>query len=241
MSKIMICCNDNISDDKSLEHVFLQTDYLGNIYLKYNDKYYIVSLDSYTESGIELNRIYNVNIFRKNLLESQFLKDAVKKGIIKTNSSSLSGRAYESLNDMNDEEREEYISKNDFSCFDASFHERKYFWVQYNEEDEPTEGDEDSNFYLNGIAENTCHDGIQYSDLLSLNTGSFDTILIKGDTTSKKVISNTERIDGYCTARLTVYTSGHFRTNFIDSSKMGRLCISNSDKDADIVIKKISN
>jgi len=241
------------------EKVYLQTDYQGNIYLKHNDQYYIVSLDSYTDSGVELNKIYKVDAFRKNLMESQFLQRAVRSGVIKANNSSLAGRAYESLNDMTDDEREEYMAKNDFSNFDPGYHERKYFWVQYKEDDEPLEGEEDDSFYLNGISEGSYPDqkqalvqgqgqGMMYSDLLSMSPGSFDTILIQGDTASKRVISNTERVDGYCTARLTVYTSGHFRPNFMDSSKMGRLCVETKPKvgkpdetESMLVVKKISN
>ena len=91
------------------------------------------------------------------------------------------------------------------------------------------EGEEDDGFYLNGISEGS-QQGMVYSELLSLNPGTFDTILIQGDTTSKNVVSTTERIDGYCTARLTVYTSGHFRPNFMDSSRLSRLCIVNQPK-----------
>jgi hypothetical protein len=211
------------------ETVYMQTDYMGNIYLKHNDQYYIVSLDSYHPSGVELNRIEKPNIFRKNLIESRFLKDAIKSGVIKANNTSLTGKAYESINDMTDEEHSDYMTKNDFSSFDSSFYERKYYWIQYKEEDELLEGEEDDGFYLNGISEGS-QQGMMYSELLSLNPGTFDTILIQGDTTSKNVVSTTERIDGYCTARLTVYTSGHFRPNFMDSSRLSRLCIVNQPK-----------
>lgn len=227
------------------ESVYIQTDYLGNIYLKHNDQYYTVSLDSYQPSGVELNKIEKPNIFRKNLIESRFLRDAVKSGVIKANNSSLAGKAYESMSDMTEEELDDYMTKNDFSSFDSSFHERKYYWVQYNEEDEPLEGEEDDGFYLNGISEDS-QQGMVYSDLLSLSPGTFDTILIQGDTTSKGVISTTERIDGYCTARLTIYTSGHFRPNFMDSSRLSRLCIvtqpkqnSPDETESVLVVKKI--
>lgn len=212
------------------EEVYVQTDYMGNVYLKHNDQYYTVSLDSYHPSGVELNKIEKPNIFRKNLIESRFLKDAVRSGVIKANNSSLAGKAYESMSDMTEEELDDYMAKNDFSSFDSSFHEKKYYWVQYNEEDEPMEGEEDDGFFLNGISDGPQQQGIMYSDLLALSPGTFDTLLLQGDTSSKNVISSIERVDGYCTARLTVYTSGHFRPNFMDSSKLSRLCVTMQPK-----------
>lgn len=229
------------------EKVFVQTDFMGNIYLKHGDQYYTVSLDSYQPSGVELNLINKPDIFRMNLVESKYLRDAVKSGVIKANSSSLAGKAYESMTDMTEEDMDEYMSKNNFSNFDTSFHEKKYYWIQYKEEDEPMEEEENDEFYLNGISEGS-QPGIMYSDLLSYSSGSFDTIMIQGDTASKNVVSTTERIDGYCVARLTIYTSGHLRSNFMDSSKLSRLCVEQKPKEgnpetmiASLVVKKIRN
>src|SRR5437016_14373673 len=84
-------------------NVVIQTDYLGNIYIKhiYNslsanvpskglssdkdnknneekDKYYIVSLDSYTDPGVILTPIKNPNNFRNNLLDCPHLAKSVK-------------------------------------------------------------------------------------------------------------------------------------------------------------------
>ncbi len=218
----------------------IQTDYLGNIYIKNNNDnvYYIVSLDSSLDSGIELIRIKNPNRFRKNCEDHTHLTKQVRSGTIKASNSTLMGRAYESLTDMTDEEREEYMSMNDFSSYDLGFHERKYFWVQYKEEDEPLEEEEDDGFYLNGVSNGDTGVGIMYSDLLSLTSGSFDTILIQGDIISKNVVSNVERIDGYCTQRLSIHSSGHFRTNFMDTTKMARLCIDPTTKD--LVMRKIN-
>jgi hypothetical protein len=265
MSKILVCVetekNDNINvldvnnNSKSIDvkvfeyqpekdtYAIIQTDYLGNIYIKQtnnnDDIYYIVSLDSNEDSGscIELIRIKNPNIFRKNLEDEAHLKKSVRSGDIKASGSTLMGRAYETITDMTEEEREDYIIKNDFCSFDPGFDERKYFWVQYKDNDEPLEGEEDDGFYLNGISNNENETGIMYSDLLFLTPGTFDTLLIEGNTTSKNVVSTVERVDGYCTKRLTIYTSGHFRTNFIDNSKMARLCINPQTKE--LTMKKI--
>lgn len=223
-------------------NVVVQADCLGNVYIKNlsNNVYYIVSLDVDLDPGIELIRIKSPDRFRKNFENHNHLTKSVRSGTIKASNSTLMGRAYESLVDMTDEDREEYMAKNDFSSYDLGFRERKYFWVQYKEEDEPLEEEEDDGFYLNGISvsDPTTNgtSGIMYSDLLSLTPGSFDTILIQGDIFSKNVVSNVERVDGYCTQRLTVYSSGHFRTNFMNTIKMARLCVDPVTKD--LVMKK---
>src|SRR5580692_5178477 len=99
--------------------VYLHADYLGNIYLKHinsEDKskstYYIVTPDAYSEEGIELTPIKHPDSFRKNLLDSGFLKQNVKHGEIKANKMTLRGKAYKSINDMSLDEKEEYTDSN---------------------------------------------------------------------------------------------------------------------------------
>ena len=205
---------------------FLQTDYLGNIYLKFNETYYFVNLDPALLQGVELSLVINPDTFKKNLLEMKSLVNNVKSGEIRSGNQTLRGRVYESLNEMTEDERDEYLMKNDGSIFDPQFKERDYFWVQYKQDDEVLEEEQDDTFFINGYHDTALENyGIMYSELLCLTPGSFDTILIGGDLTSKNVASSVERVDGYCTCRLTVYETGHLRTNFIDTSKLGILCI----------------
>lgn len=331
MSKITVYQERIINEQNKIKYEYIpingnnyaciQTDYLGNIYIKYKDIYYIVSLDISAESGIQLTQIIKPNCFRNNLLEIKNISENVRTGIINSGNQTLRGRVYETLNDMDDEEREDYMLKNDCSSYDPGFYERKYFWVQYQEEDEPIEGEIDDSFYMNGIVYNNklnqeseqvsqinesiseelkieelqidnntniddnidlcdlndelkddvkCYmeekkiikndistannkikvkinenitsnntiNGIMYSDLLSLTPGTFDTILIEGDITSNRVVSSIERVDGHCSARLTLYTSGIFRANFIDISKFSKLCI---DFESNQLITKLMN
>ena len=44
------------------QYATLQIDLLGNTYLKHNDTYYIVSIDSYSPIGVELTKIKNPKI-----------------------------------------------------------------------------------------------------------------------------------------------------------------------------------
>jgi len=231
MSKITIYNKENTKySPNSREFGVLQTDYLGNVYLKYKNDYYIISLDVDNAVGALLTQVKYPEVFRKNLQETNFLRKEVKSGIIKSGHNTLRGRVNDSISNMTDEEIDDYVSKNDYMSYDPQFIERNYFWVQYQEDNEELYDEENNNFYLNGVIdesemEKDNIDGIIYSDLLSLSNGTFDTILIKGDIRSKNVVSTIERIDGHCTSRLTVYTSGYIRANFFDRVKYSRLCI----------------
>lgn len=218
------------------QSVLLQTDYNGNIYLRHDDKYYIVSLDQYCDSGVELTPINKPDYFRKNLLEKK--KIEIRSGTIRVSDNTLRGRVYDSLNEMTEEEREEYAEKNNYSAYDPEFHERKYYWVQY-KEDEPLDEFIEDEFYLNGVSSDRSDAGIVISDLLADGIGTFDTILIDGDQSSKHVISTIEKIDNSSTARLTVYSkSGYFRANFMNMSKYGRLCFDQDKKELIVVPQK---
>lgn len=240
MSHIAIY-KENISRDinqpitySMIDYAILQIDLLGNTYLKYNDTYYIVSIDQYCSSGVELTKIKNPNIFRKNLIEGQNLKKGMKSGVIKSNNTTLRGKAHESINDMTDEEKNEYMDKNNYMINDDGCIAKKYFWVKYDEDDEPLEGETDDGFYLNGVVDESDineSQGIVHSDLLSLVPGTFEVILIQGDINSKYIISNIARIDGYYTNNLTVYTSGKLRTNFIEVTKLAILCLDTNTGD----------
>jgi hypothetical protein len=242
--------------------VIPQVDYSGNLYLKHvieqktsnNDEkghdeksvYYMISLDQYSETGIDLTPIKNPNTFRKNLLESGFSKNNVRSGEIKTNKTTLRGKAYKSLKNMSSEEREEHEDSHEYFLFDDTFKESQYYWVQYKEEDQNYEDEYDNTFYINGAHEENDQNakidsknktGLTYSDLLILTSPSFDSILIQGDERSESVISTVERCDGSCFSRLTLYTSGFIKINFIDKIREARLCMVNNV----LVAKSVSN
>ena len=132
---------DNKYDEQNEIKVYLLVDYLGNIYLKHDETYYIISVD--VESGTEINKIYNTAIFRKNLDEYKFLSESVKSGIIKLNSTTLAGKASETLSGMNEEERTEYMEKNDLFYNDSNFDEKKGYWVQYKDKMSDESSDDD--------------------------------------------------------------------------------------------------
>jgi hypothetical protein len=210
------------------QHVVLHIDLLGNTYLKHNNTYYIVSIDEYAPTGIELTKINNPNIFRRGLIEAQNLKKGIKSGVINANNTTLRGKAYESISNMTDEEKDDYMDKNNFMVNNDDCIEKKYFWVKYDEDDELFEDEIDDGFYFNGLVDASeigSIPGIVNSDLLSPVSGSFEVIMIQGDIGSKRVVSNIAKIDGYCTSNLTVFTSGKLKANFVDVTKLARLCI----------------
>jgi hypothetical protein len=86
----------------------------------------------------------------------------------------------------------------------------------------------DDGFNLNGLVDEsetgTTH-GIISSDLLTPVSGSFDIIMIHGDLTSKRVVSNICKKNGFSTSTLTVYTSGKIKTNFVNVTKLANLYV----------------
>jgi hypothetical protein len=252
MSKVYISSETNVSTNDSTnvstnvstndsttdftpDFVHIQVDYLGNIYIKHGSDYYTVSLDAYLPAGIELNKISKLDIFRKNHSEYQFLKKEIKSGVIKPSETTLTGKAHELMNQMTEEEYADYMEKNNYSNYDSTFEEKQHYRIDLKEEDDDTlEGIINDNFYLHGVVDdNESTQGIIYSDLLSFNPGSFDVILINGEKSSNNVLSVIERVDGYYTARLTIYTKGIFKANFMDKQILAKLVKKSSNEESD--------
>lgn len=211
----------------------VEVDYLGNIFLVHNDVYYYVTIDPADKhNNVTLNIIKNVEYYRNNLKENEHLEKHFKSGIIRSGKGTLCGKVYDSIHNMNEEELQEYIMYNEYGTCDLNFIEKKYYWTQYENIDEQLEDDSNIEFYLNGVIkrEESNKNGIFISELLMSAENSFDTILIHGNKTSKKVLSTIERIDNYCSIRLTIYTDGIFRINFIDSVVYYRLCVDEHNK-----------
>jgi hypothetical protein len=209
------------------EYVYVQTDVNGNIYLKHKNKYYIVSLDDDEKSGINLTLINNPAIFRRKLQDNIELLKTIKSGIIRSGHKTLKGIIADNIDhDGNNNDNSDDLDELDYQYQkDDQFTERGLYWVKYNLDDEPNEFESNETYYLNGVVNDTNNEGIIMSDLLASYPGTFDTLLMKGHSTdSKTVISSIERIDGHCSKRLTIYTCGNFKANFIDKSKYSKLC-----------------
>ena len=211
------------------KYTLVLVDHNGNIYLKHNDVYYIITIDPSYPSGIELIKIKDPSIFKKNRDAYGDISSDIKSGIIRAGSITLRGKIHDSITDMTDEEQIELSDKNEFSISQLYCEEKKYYWVKYADHDSIDEPC-DSEFYINGaikfneLSNDNENLGMVHSDILISTFGSFETMLINGDLGSTHIISSTERIDGYSSAYLTIYTSGKFKANFIDNIKLSYLC-----------------
>lgn len=231
--------------------LILQVDFIGNVYFKYGEDYYIISLDldaqnksnqnSNSDTGIELTKIKNPSYFRDILIDSNHFKSAVKSGIINASDMTLRGKAHQTMKNMTDDEKDEYLEKNDYMDYDDGCVEKRYFWVKYEDED----NEDDEHYYINGAVNESevgISYGMVYSDLLALYPGTFEVIMIQGDHNSKKVISSTEKMNGFNSGlRLIVYTGGYVKVSFMDKSILSKIYFDNTDSDSTIKIIKINS
>jgi hypothetical protein len=234
---------DNSNNEKEIEfnvlsydpvegtHAFAHVDYLGNMYLKHNDTYYIISLDNDLNEGVSLTPIAKPEVFKNNYSESKFLKNDIRSGTIRANVQTLKGRVQDTITDMTEEERDDYELQYD----DNNRPEKKFYRVQYESDDEMMEEEIDDGFYLNGVvdiegAADSDSKGILMSDMLAFDIGSFDVVLIHGDMRSKNVVSSIEKKNGFSPSTLAIYSSGHFVARFVDQTKIGRLCLSDTNE-----------
>tara|TARA_B110000908_G_C10256667_1_gene456026 strand:- start:2893 stop:3600 length:708 start_codon:yes stop_codon:yes gene_type:complete len=229
MSYIHISQINNESDNKN--NASIEIDYNGNVYILYNNTYYIISLEQDNINGLELIKIDNSRYYQDMYNENKHLFGNMMFGNILSGETTLSGKVHSQLNDMTQDEKDIYSLKNNYDFNNTQFIENTYFRVHKNESDENE--DENILFHLNGIDIKNEHKGLTLSKLLIPYSCSFDTIYIDGEIISKNVISSSERIDGYCSSRLTIYSSGYFRCNFIDKVILSKLYID----DTNLVIK----
>lgn len=214
--------NKNVLNEYTDTYATVEIDYNGNVYLLCNNIYYIVLLDIDNINGLELIKInntqYYIDIFNEN---KHLFTDAIM-GVIVSGDRTLSGKIYDQLNDMTDEDKSNFSFKNNYDfSHDPQFIESKYYRVKYDHE----YTDDNIVYRLNSVSKDGKQKGIVLSRLLSPSCSSFDTLYIDGELISKNVVSSSERIDGCCSSRLTIYSSGYIRCNFIDKVIMSKLCI----------------
>ena len=229
MTKIKIHHFESDNIDDTNKYCQVQTDYCGNTILKFNNEYYIIILDATLPNGATINKIKCPDRFRKNLQANLNIINEYKSGKIHPTSKSLKGLTRQTLSDMNDEERDDYMTKNNFYIDHQNFTEGQYYWTSYENDDDLLECEEDDGYYLNGIISSDDSDkgvnGIVKSDILLYTPGTFATILMIGNLESKYVASTLERIDEYCTSRLIIYSEGYIKINFIDKNIISKICI----------------
>lgn len=216
----------NAVENKATElKAYIEGDYNGNIYIRYNGIYYIVFLDIDSKNGIELIKIENIKYYNDIYNENIDIYKNIYRGNIISKNTTLSGKVYEKINDMSDEEKKNYQLKNNYETSDPHFTERQYYSVIYDKIQDDDIQDDNMYFRFNNIYTEQEYKGLKIANLLWPYPCSFDTIYIDGDIISKNVVSSIERIDGYCTSRLTIYSSGYFRCNFIEKIILSKICV----------------
>ena len=215
MSKINV---SSVSPDIFDSYALLHVDYNGNIYIQHLDKYYMVSLDNVIKSGIELTLMVNVERFKKNLLEFNETKKIYKYKKVMLD---LYGKAIEKFNELDDGEKCDFNEVNDNHHHDPNHIEKKYYKIDkdlsyLDDLDDDLGNNLDDGFNLCGNFEN----GMIISDMLSLYTCSFETVLIEGE---NNVLASTEKILNDCYQRITIYLNGTTRVNFIDKVCIGKI------------------
>lgn len=172
-------------------------DFKGNLFAIYDNKYYYVMIDD--ESGLCFEKINHIEKFIN-------VDDYNKKiGQIQSGNTTLRGKVLENLNNKDEEE----IQDMDMYDYNNYYPEKSLFYLQNNEEENSDcESIDDESFNING----------EYLDksILSFETiGSFDVVVIEGSLTSKFVVFTMERSNGICCKRLTIFTDGIFKVNYI--------------------------
>jgi len=223
MNTITIYSN---TDEKINVNGLFYGDLNGNMYFVINNDYYIVSLDYYLKEGIEFIKIKNINNFKKNYEEFKTNLQNTKSGTINQSNLTLKGMAQENIQNMSDDEKDKFLDNNEYFGESDNIIEKKYYWLKHND-DLSSDDEYNDNYYLNGfinISDVSEKYGIVHADVLSIHKGTFDVFLIRGDLTSKNIISTMEKQNKSSTMFLTIYTDGYVKSNFIDKIKISRIC-----------------
>ena len=104
--------------DGKISKCFVECDCNGNIFLKYNDQYYTLSLDCEEETGITLCRIRDPKHYIKSRMMHIHKK---KEGKIHNTQQTLKGKVKDKINNMDDEEKDDFIDKNHYTSYDRHF------------------------------------------------------------------------------------------------------------------------
>ena len=203
-------------------------DYHGNVYLVYNDITYLISLNTdKSSSPIELLPIKNINIFKKHYLNNIQHESNKKCGKIILSNNTLKGKASENIDKMTDEEREDYIMKNEYFTFDISMYEKNYYRIKNDDDNSDDDNDiliednvnDEYTFNQHSYSQNC----INFAELLCPSYSTYNTIYIDGNLSSKNVITTIEKKNNYCPFIITIYSTGYIRANFIERSIMTKL------------------
>lgn len=175
---------DNISID-------IVYDYLGNLFLSYENNYYYFDIID----ELELVKINNVDFYKKYLLDNQHIKN-ISSGQINPSKCTLKGVTIDYVKD-NEEIDEINIDEN--------FTESKYYHMKYDKiEEDHFQDISDEGSYVN------C-DYLRSCDFAFLNPPSNDFIVMEDN----MVKATVENKNGFCSKRITIHSDNNIRVYYV--------------------------
>jgi hypothetical protein len=173
------------------EDIKIFYDYLGNIFLNYENSYYYFDITD----ELELLKINNIDLYKKYLEDNNHIKNTTK-GEIFQSKQTLKG----TTND--------YIKGNDEitdNSIDHKYYESKFYHMKYDKIEEDhfmNLNDDDS--YIN------C-DSLTLCNFAFLNPPSYDMIYMEDNI----VLATVENKTGFCTKRITIHSNNKIRLYFV--------------------------
>ena len=182
----------------------ITSDYYGNVFLNHHDDVYYFMID--IDDGLTLHKIKNTKTYIDNCNNNKQVKDNIESGKILASKETLRGKTSSALKKMGLDEKEKLCETNEFIEYDEKYEEAKYFYVNYekNEEEYFTEY-EDDEYYLN------LNGTIHFSNLLFFDKPNYNTIYIH----DKCVKATIENKTGFCDKRITIYSNNKIRLYFV--------------------------
>jgi hypothetical protein len=214
------------------------TDHHGNIFFKHENMHYLLFLDSSRKEGAYVIKVPKIDIFKRIYEDSWYASSKhTVGGKITATGETLKGKVATKLNELDQDEKDNFIENNEYTIQPTPVGESNYYWVSRdkNTQDELDYDDDPDNpdingFYLDSISRSEDDKfGIVLAELLCEYPCSFKTVLVEGGINSHNVSSAVQQKSGFSTQDATIYTNGFIKSNFVDTEKCCRLCIDDND------------
>jgi len=237
-----------------MPYVYIEADYNGNIYLRFEDQVYNVLLDASNLTLAPLTPDAR-NALRSIMLDHPHLKTHTKIGNVILSDITLKGRVSKVLKNMDQDEYTEHAESNNFTSV-SSFIEEEYYRIQKipnTDADSDYDSDYDSDLDSDDMDDRYIFCDLQdmqdrqdrqaqteqtdtetgirlwpyivFSDMLNDCMAHYDTLMIKGGTSSKIVTSCVQNQCTYNSCRIVFYSDGVVKIHYPGScsvySKIG--------------------
>ena len=207
----------------------LKHDVFGAIYLEYNNNLYLLYIlpsdVNYSDNSDNDEKIYphSHRIIMLHMKPSQIMQinnnniDYHKGNIIPC-STSLKEDVQKNLETENDIKIEDYFPENKF--FISNVLDKKQEKCMFNGEnsDDDNDNDEFNDDMVGGFTFYGSNSDLLMEGTVEQYPCNYDTVIAKGDTTSKHFIFNSECENDHNSFRITIFTTGTFTLNIIGTS-----------------------